>query len=45
MDCDGVERTGGDGMRWACDGVERTGGGGGMRWTVMEWKGLEEAAA
>jgi len=29
-----------------CDGVERTGGAdGGMRWTVMEWKGLEEEAA
>jgi len=32
MGCDGVERTGGDGVRWACDGVERTGGGDGVRW-------------
>ena len=28
-----------------CDGVERTGGGDGMRWAVMEWKGLEEETA
>jgi len=28
-----------------CDGMERTGGGGGVRWTVMEWKGLEEQTA
>jgi len=27
-----------------CDVVERTGGDG-MRWTVVEWKGLEEETA
>jgi len=28
-----------------CGGVERTGGRDGMRWAVMEWKGLEEETA